>query len=492
MDNRAFKVLKITSLCITSAVLMFWTGAAQAQENEKDALKIAQALSRAYAYVAKRVKPAVVSVSVEKTVMSQPDEMSPFESPFGDDFNRFFRRNVPNVPQQPQAQKQKGLGSGFIVTPDGYILTNNHVVGGAEKIRVKMMDGREFNAKRIGADKDTDVAVIKIDAKDLPTVPLGNSEQIEVGDQILAIGNPMGLAETVTQGIVSAKGRSMLGILGNLGIEDFIQTDAAINLGNSGGPLVDLKGEAVGMNTAIFSRTGGNMGIGFAIPINLVKDVMDQLIKTGAVAHGWLGVAIQEMTADLAKKFGMEDANGVLISNVMPNSPAEKADLKGGDVVLEVNGKKVQDVGALRNSIALMKPDSEVKLGILRDGKRQEVKVKIAKRPSEEEMAQTAPPAAAANALEKYGLTVQNVTPEIAQSLGLKEISGVLVSNVTPGSPAADVGIGHGMLILEANKKRVKNVQELNAAIASTAQKEGLLLLVTDGKMPRYVFLKIE
>jgi len=279
----------------------------------------------------------------------------------------------------PRKFQQRGQGSGFIISKDGYILINNHVVGDADLIKVKLSDGREFKAKVIGTDPQSDVAVIKIDATNLPVLRLGDSDKLEVGEWVIAIGNPFGLSQTVTVGVVSAKGRSRIGIND---YEDFIQTDAAINPGNSGGPLVNIHGEAVGMNTAIFSRSGGYMGIGFAIPINMAKAIKDQLLKKGKVTRGWLGVVIQDIDEELAKSFGLEKTEGVLIAEVSEGSPAEKAGLKQGDIILRLNGKKVDDLGELRNKIALTAPGTKVKLEVLRENKRRTIQVTIGEQPA--------------------------------------------------------------------------------------------------------------
>ena len=338
------------ALCLAACLTLVMVAyPAQGQGSAAESLRM---MGKTFASVAKRVSPAVVFVKVEKVVESQPNVQffAPFggDNPFGDDFlQRFF--GTPSPQEQPrqfrqiprQHQRIVGQGSGFIISPDGYIMTNNHVVGDADKVTVKLEDGREFIAKTVGTDPHTDVALIKIDAKNLPVLALGNSDALEVGEWVLAIGNPFGLSHTLTAGIVSAKGRSSLGLAD---YENFIQTDAAINPGNSGGPLVDLNDKAVGMNTAIFSQSGGYMGIGFAIPINMAKAIKDQLIKTGSVTRGYLGIVIQDLTPELAKSFGLDDHNGILVAEVTENSPAEKAGLRQGDVIVEFNGKAVEEV----------------------------------------------------------------------------------------------------------------------------------------------------
>ncbi len=465
----------------------------QGQINGTESLRM---MGKAFASVAKHVSPAVVSVKVEKVVESQPNVefFSPFgggDNPFGDDFfRRFF--GTPSPQEQPrkfrqiprQQQRVVGQGSGFIISPDGYILTNNHVVGDADKVTVKLEDGREFTAKTVGTDPHSDVAVIKIDAKNLPMLALGDSDALEAGDWVLAIGNPFGLSHTLTAGIVSAKGRSSLGLAD---YENFIQTDAAINPGNSGGPLVDLNGKAIGMNTAIFSQSGGYMGIGFAIPINMAKAIKDQLIRTGSVTRGYLGIVIQDLTPELAKSFGLNDHKGILVAEVTEDSPAEKAGIRQGDVIIEFDGKPVKEVGAFRNRISLEAPGTKEMITVLRDGKRQTLTVSIGKLPDSGLTASTE-----THTPDKLGLTVQTLTPDLAEQLGYQEEKGVLVTQVNPGSVAALAGIQSGTLIQEVNRKKIHNVDEFKQAIRKSENKKPILLLVRDGKYSHYVVLKIE
>jgi len=462
---------------------------ARAQDNGIESLR---QTGKAFASVARETSPAVVFIQVEKTVQQPAVQFfTPFGegSPFGDDFfRRFFGTPQPGQPKQfqqaPQQQRVVGQGSGFIISKDGYILTNNHVVGDADKVTVKLLDGREFTAKTIGTDVHSDVAVIKIDGKDLPMLQMGDSDKLEVGEWVVAIGNPFGLSHTLTVGVVSAKGRSSVGIAD---YENFIQTDAAINPGNSGGPLVDLDGRVVGMNTAIFSRSGGYMGIGFAIPINMVKAIKDQLIQSGSVTRGYLGVVIQDLTPELAKSFGLKDSKGILVSQVSEDSPAEKAGLKQGDVIVEFAGKPVGKVGAFRNRVALKAPGSKEELTVLRSGKRKTVSITIGKLPEGELAAAGIP-----HSLEKLGLTVQTLTPELARQFGIQGEKGVVVTQVTPGSDAALAGINPGAVILEVNRKPVSNAEEFKRAVAQTPEKGVVLLLIKDGQYSRYVALKTE
>ena len=443
--------------------------------------------AKAFAKVVQKARPAVVFIRVEKTVEKSTSQgpfnyMDPFDffnDPF---FQRFFGPRF-HRPQPKRKFKERGQGSGFIVDKKGYILTNNHVVGGADLIEVRLFDGREFKAKIIGTDPQSDVAVIKIDADDdLPVLPLGDSDKLQVGEWVIAVGNPFGLSESVTVGVVSAKGRNRIGIND---YEDFIQTDAAINPGNSGGPLINIRGEAIGMNTAIFSRSGGYMGIGFAIPINMAKAVMRQLIEKGKVVRGWLGVVIQEIDEDLAKSFGLEKPEGVLVTEVADDSPAKRGGLKQGDIILQLNGQKVKDVGDLRNRIALTPPGTKVKLLVLRDGKKKLLVVKIGEKPGETTVA-----GVRHGILKKLGLSIQDLTPELAEQFGYKEGQGVLVSEVEPGSPAERAGIRAGFLIEEVNRVRVHNVKECMEALRKS--KRRVLLRLTDGEFTRYVVIRIE
>ncbi|HKI51826.1 MAG TPA: DegQ family serine endoprotease [Geothermobacteraceae bacterium] len=438
----------------------------------------------AFRAVAKQVSPAVVFIKVEKE--EEGGVMSPFgNNPFGDEFFRRFFGQPPQQdrPRQQPKHRSKGQGSGFIISPDGYIMTNNHVAGDADEVSVTLLDGREYKAKLIGTDPATDVAIIKIDESDLPFLKLGDSDKLEVGDWVLAFGNPFGLSHTLTAGIVSAKGRSGIGLND---YENFIQTDAAINPGNSGGPLVNLDGEVVGMNTAIFSRSGGSMGIGFAIPINMAQQVREQLVKHGKVTRGHLGVYIQDLNQDLADSFGLSDTKGILIAKVIEDSPAEKAGLQQGDVLLSLNSKPVGKVSEFRNQVAMMLPDTKVKIGLLRDGKEKTLTVTIGKQEDEAEVAVNKTGSAA-----ELGMSLQTLTPELRGQLGYEDETGVLVTNVEPGSPAADAGIVRGSLILEVNRKPVTEPEQVQQALKENPGKP-LLLLVRYKDGTRYLALKTE
>ncbi len=456
--------------------------------------------SKAFAEVARKVSPSVVLIQVERETEAM--QMQPFGFPFGNGdgdnfpfgdefFRRFFgdrlpdspRHNAPGKKQQGKQRSVVGQGSGFVFTANNkktYILTNNHVVEGNDKISVKFLDGREFEAKIKGTDPKSDIAVIEIEASGLPAVQIGDYSQLEVGEWVVAIGNPFGLSHTLTVGVVSAKGRTSLGIND---YEDFIQTDAAINPGNSGGPLVNLDGEVIGMNTAIFSRSGGYMGIGFAIPINLVQRIANQLIEKGEVVRGYLGIMIQPLTADLAKSFELKNEKGILIAQVTKNSPADKAGLKAGDVIVNFQGRPVSEVGDFRNQVAMEQPGSKVEFDIIRDGKQRSVTVKIDKLTDNKLATQES-----SQASEKLGLAVQTITADLAKQLGIKAGKGVVVTEVAPGSVAMMAGISRGSVILEVNRKAVNTAAEFDQAVKSSANNK-VLLLVRDDEVSRYVVL---
>jgi serine protease Do len=404
---------------------------------------------------------------------------------FGEQFEQYQR-------QQPrrQAPRQEGAGSGFIIAEDGLILTNNHVVEDADSIKVKLADKREFTATVVGTDPQSDVALIKIDAKNLPTLPLGDSNALEVGEWVIAIGSPFELSQSVTVGVVSAKGRNRIGIND---YENFIQTDAAINPGNSGGPLLNIKGQAIGINTAIFSRTGGSMGIGFAIPINMAKSIEEQLRSNGKVVRGWLGLIIQDMDDGLAQSFGVSKTEGVLVSEVTPGSPAEKAGFKQGDVVFALNGAPLTDVSDLRNRIAMTAPGTSVTLDIMRAGDRQQMSVLIAEQPSDfSESAKIKLKMQSGSLLDKLGLTLQDLTSDLAAQFGYSSGQGVIVTEVEAGSPAESVGIEPGQLIEEANQVRVHSLTELKEALKKGKNPKQVLLRVRTGEYSKYVALKYE
>ncbi len=436
---------------------------------------------KAFSAVSKSVSPAVVFISVERVEeVRMQQQRSPFDDEF---FRRFFDKPHPEERRrQPRQRRVEGQGSGFIVSADGYVLTNNHVVGDADEVTVRLQDGREFSANLVGADSRSDVAVIKIDADNLPVLELGDSDALEVGEWVLAIGSPFGLSHSLTAGIVSAKGRSSVGIAD---YENFIQTDAAINPGNSGGPLVDLNGKAVGMNTAIFSRSGGYMGIGFAIPINMVRSIKDQLIDDGRVTRGYLGILIQNLTQELAESFKLEDGKGVLIAGVTEDSPAERAGLEQGDVVISFNGRRVEEVGSFRNRVSLVTPGSKVEMVVVRNGDEKTLGVTIGKLPD----AEGAESAKDEGSIEELGFSVQTLTEELSDRFDLGDVQGVVVTSIENGSPAQRAGLRPGVVIQEVNRTAIHDVGDFRRAIKKSDDK-GLLLLVTDQRGSRYIAFK--
>ncbi len=431
----------------------------------KETLNLLGKLSDAFAEVAEAARPAVVNISTTSTVTM---EENPFGNMFSDPFFRHFFGDQFGNPGQKRKYKSSALGSGVIVTSDGYILTNNHVVKGADEIKVVLYDKREFKGKVVGTDPRTDLAVVKIDARNLPTLSLGDSGKMKAGDLVLAIGNPFGLNQTITMGIVSAVGRSNIGLAD---YEDFIQTDAAINPGNSGGALVSASGELVGINTAIYSTSGGYMGIGFAIPSDMAKVVMENIIKHGRVIRGWLGVSIQDLTPDLAKSLGIRETAGALVSNVETGSPADKAGLKRGDLITGINTKKVDDSTGLRNMIASTAPGTKIDVRIIRDGKEQTVTVALGEY-KENKVVKTE----YNNALK--GVSVQELTPGLRDKLSLPDyVSGVVVTSVS-----ADLS-GRRLLqpndvIEEVNRTAIQNVQDYDQAVSRIGAKDTVLLLI--------------
>lgn len=429
--------------------------------------------------IAKRAKASVVNVSSVKK--SKQDGQS-LQNPFFDDpfFRRFFGEEFERRMPAPREFEQQGLGSGVIVTQDGYIITNNHVVEGADELNVSFPDKRTFKAKVIGTDPKTDVAVIKIDASNLPALPWGDASQLEVGEMVLAVGNPFGLSQTVTMGIISAIGRANVGIVD---YEDFIQTDAAINPGNSGGALVNLKGELIGINTAIFSRSGGYMGIGFAIPSTMAKSVMQSLIKHGKVIRGWLGVSIQDVTPDLAKEFGATENTGALVGDVMEDSPASKARLERGDIITAYNGVSVRDSNHLRGLVAETSPGTTARLSVLRDKNPLDLTITIGELPKELAKASRDGSGKGEHALA--GITVENAR----QSGRSKPSSGVVVTDIEPESPAERAGLQKGDVIREINRKPVKDVKDFERLASQLSSRSSVLILVNRGN--RAIFLSI-
>jgi Do/DeqQ family serine protease len=418
-----------------------------------------------YAALVDEIAPAVVTVRSERrarTVSSDVPDDPLFRQFFGDRFGR----------RQPQERREGGLGSGVIVRPDGYILTNNHVVDGADHVKVDLTDGRTFDAKVIGTDAPSDLAVIKIDGANLHTLALGDSEKVRVGDVVLAVGNPLGVGQTVTMGIVSAKGRATGN--GDGSYQDFIQTDAPINQGNSGGALVNTRGELIGINSQILSTSGGNIGIGFAIPANMARNVMTQLIDGGYVRRGLLGVTVQPVTPEIARSLGLADAHGALINSVTAGGAAEKAGIQRGDVITSINGQVVKDGNTLRNEIAEMKPGTDTQIKVLRSGKEQTFSVRLG-----ELQVQRADAEDHGGATDDggAGLAIEPLTRETARELGVKATGGLVVTGVRSGSRAADAGLREGDVIEEVDGQKVATVDALRGALAKPAKGPALLLV---------------
>lgn len=458
----------------------------------RNQLAIAADLSMAFNYVAEELKPSVVrigSVTRSKPIVDRRGSTNRQLPPgFPEEFRRFFEDDLGGRMAPRQMPEQQGLGSGVIVTPDGYILTNNHVVRGADEVTVTLMDEREYRAKIVGSDAKTDLAVLKIDAQGLTAARLGDSDKMKVGEWVLAVGCPFGLEQTVTAGIISARGRVM-GIIEG-GYEDFLQTDAAINPGNSGGPLVNLQGEVIGINSAIESRNGGNMGIGFAIPTNLARSVMDALIKDGKVVRGWLGASIQPLDESLADSFGFKGRRGVLIGSVMPNSPAEKAGLKDGDIVTELNGRRTDTVSQLRNGIAALAPKSKADLLVYRNGKAQHVQVIVGELSGQDVVA-TASPGEESESSQELGVTVVPLTKKLADEIGFEgELQGVVVTDVEQGSMAERAFIRPGDVIVMLGSKEVNDVNDYRDALEKFDSKKGIRIQIERDGVRRFVFLR--
>ena len=430
--------------------------------------------------LAERVKPAVVNISTTKTFkgrsgLGTPFGRSPFSGRFGDDF---FERFFGDIPQREF--KQRSLGSGFIISNDGYIFTNNHVVEQTDKILVKVSDGKEYEAKIIGTDAKTDIALIKIKPDNsLPFVEIGDSDSVRVGEWVIAIGNPFGLEQTVTAGIVSAKGR----VIGAGAYDNFIQTDASINPGNSGGPLFNMAGKVVGINTAIVAQ---GQGIGFAIPMNMAKSILSDLKTKGKVTRGWLGISVQDISEDIAKNLNHKNKNGALVSDVFKDDPADKAGIKVGDIIVEINGKSIKDTHELLLTIASLHVGEKVLIKGLRDGREISFQVVVTERKDKPEIALTKKSGG------YFGIAAQEITKDLAKQMGISSDAGVIVTDVEEGSPADDVGIQTHDIIVQVNKVKVSSMKKYTTEMNKAAEKKSVILLVKRGKSNFFVGLHIE
>jgi serine protease Do len=460
-----------------------------AQSPAQSGRSVAEQMSEAFEAASNRVSPSVVPIYAEKKV-EVPDELSEF-------YRRFFGQDMPddenhgggngdNGGGQGGTQTLRSVGSGVVARAGGYILTNNHVVADASKLTVILEDGKRHDAKVVGTDPPTDLAVIKVDAKDLPVAQFGTSGDLRVGQWVIAVGNPFQLLHSVTAGIVSAKGRSSIGVAA---YEDFIQTDASINPGNSGGALADLDGKVVGINTAIASTTGSGAGVGFAIPIDMAKTVLDDLINEGSVTRGYLAILPQDITEDLAKALNVPENGGALVGSVTPGGPGDKGGLKRGDVITEFNGKKITNSTELRNEVAKMDPNKTANVTVIRDGKKKEMSVKVGERPAD--TAQNKTPSKqkqAPNKLqEDFGLAVEDLSPADAHQLGYDNAKGALVVGVRGGSPADDAGFQKGDLIMEIDKRTVNSASDVDRVLSNVKGTKSVAVLVRRGDNTFYV-----
>lgn len=464
MLHSSIRVLVLTAFS-TLSISMFPAGS-QAKTGPPDFVELA-----------KKLKPTVVNIGTEKTIKPQRRlQQRPFgnNDPFQEFFDRFFDDQIPQ-----QGYKQRSLGSGFIISEDGYILTNNHVIDGADEIKVKLDNGKELKGIVKGTDPKLDLALIKVESKDkLPVADLGDSDAIQVGEWVMAIGNPFGLAETVTAGIISAKGR----VIGSGPYDDFIQTDASINPGNSGGPLFNAKGDVIGINTAIVA---GGQGIGFAIPVNMAKNIIPQLREKGKVVRGWLGVSIQPVTKELAQAFGLEEERGALVSEVMPESPAQKAGVKPGDIIVEFDAKSIREVGDLPRIVAATPSGKEVGLKVIRDKKEQVFNVTIDRLKDESE------PAVPVDST-RLGMSVTELTKELAATYRIKETGGLIVTDVKMDGAAQVAGIQRGDVIREINGKQVATVADYEKEVAGVKKGETIRILLKRGGGSRFVAIRVE
>ncbi|OVE75238.1 hypothetical protein BVX97_05345 [bacterium E08(2017)] len=482
------RTIRATLLPLFIFILTLGITSAEAK-SPKDSYEIMKKTGEAFTAVAEKATPAVVFIRVEKVIKSgggQFEQNNPFDI-FGDDFFRkyFGGGHGYNRGMHPRMFKQRAAGSGFLISDDGYILTNNHVVGDADKITVVLNNGEEYEAEIVGTDPKSEVAVIKIDGKNLPYLEFGDSEKLNVGEWVIAIGNPFEFfTGSVTVGVVSAKGRSNLHLMEDVEYQDFIQTDAAINPGNSGGPLLDIDGKVVGINTAIVSNTGGFMGLGFAIPINLASSIKDQLISSGKVVRGHLGISIQLVTQQLADAFDLKKAQGILIAQVMPDSAAEKAGLRNEDIIIKLNGEEVKSIQSFKNEVASNPPGTKISLTVIRNGKEKTIKAETGSR---DDYA-----SATFTVFDKLGIGVEEITNKLANRFGLRDSDGVIVSSVENDSPAARAYIAPGYIIKAVNRRPVSTIQEFKEALQLSEESGAVLLLIRNENHAYYVTISLD
>ena len=484
-------VLLIAGIIIglVAATDLGWTPFTKAQESPSPAVEVAIPFpvpgvpsQQPLVEVARDVTPAVVNISTTRIYKGREDlSRNPFfEDPL---FRRFFGDEFFHRFEVPQERREQSLGSGVIIDPDGFILTNNHVVSMADEIKVFLGDRREFKGKIVGNDPKTDLAIIKIDASELPSIPWGDSSNLQVGELVLAVGNPFGLNQTVTMGIISAVGRANVGIAD---YEDFIQTDAAINPGNSGGALVNLKGELIGINTAIYTQSGGYMGVGFAVPSNMARLVMESLISEGRVVRGWLGIIIQDLNADLTEQFGLNETRGALVSDVLDDSPAQMGGLQRGDVILELNEEPVENVNQLRNRVAQMPAGSTVRLTVIRDEERKEFSVTIGEQPKD--LSAAVSESTEMDNLAFVGIQVEDLTTELIRQYDISRTGrGVVVTRVREGSRAEQTGIRMGDVILEINRVPVHDVSNFEEVVSKIKKEDSVLFLINRQRQTLFV-----
>ena len=458
----------------------------QNDSNIKNDFQYAQSLSNVFKYVAKNITPSIVNIKSTKKIKRSSTKQFKIDPRMQHFFDFFDKDFFDNLDENATPEIQQGSGTGVIIDKDGHIITNNHVIDEADTIEVKLSNDEVYQAKIIGQDPNSDLAVLKIDAKDLAPAKLGDSDKVEIGEWVIAGGNPFGLDNTITTGIVSARGRTLSG---GSKYEDYIQTDAAINPGNSGGPLVNLKSEVIGINTAIFSKNGGYMGIGFAIPSNMVRSIVDSLITTGKVIRGWLGIGIQDLSQNLSKSFGYTGTKGALVSYIEKDSPAEKGGVKQGDIIMKINDVEIKDSNHLKNIVAENKPKNKVTLTIFRDKKQLNVDVKLGELKGDKETLSNQSDKDKDILLEKLGISLEKLNDDNKSLFKFKNEKGLVITKVTPGSIAQIAGLSRGELIVNVNGKVIDNIKDFEA-IVNNELKNGIRLLIEDSKMEHFVFLQ--